>query len=365
MEHLQQYLDIIPKTSCIFVHFRAWGERRHFLGQEWGSVKAPPKYVSRVLCDPLAAVDPVATVTEARVASDPANSKQDLAFIGPYADKRWERGLRFTMIHEMLGTLPDVVARMPAPLAAGLAGAGALLGLFGARYSRGILTLSLVAVGTVIGLHIPKWFGWHIDPMGPAVGAAIVLGLSGYALTQMWEAIFLGSLLAAVAGAVVCNVLEARLTAPTIDWSATAVETTLKLYHAIPTPVNKALPAAVGIGLALGWLTVTLWPRFGRVLFYGLAGMITFAACGTVALTAWRPAWIDAIPADQRIQIGGFVVLVLVAGLVQWMGIKGPAKAKPAKAENPSPEKGKKAKLKNEAPALAPKAAGKRFGSSY
>ncbi|HWE03402.1 MAG TPA: hypothetical protein VG326_13420 [Tepidisphaeraceae bacterium] len=237
------------------------------------------------------------------------------------------------MLQEMIGMLPDEVTRTPAALAGGIAGAALLLGLFGARYSRTILTLSLVAAGTVIGLHVPKWFGWHIDPMGPAVAAAIVLGLSGYALTQMWEAISLGALLAAVAAAAVCDALGSAWTWPSVDWSGTALDTTLKIYQSIPKNLNKALPAAVALGVAGGWLVVTLWPRLGRVLLYSLAGMMTTVACGTLALKAARPDWVAAVPADPRIQAGAFTVMTLVAAMIQWMAVKGSGNKKASSAK--------------------------------
>jgi hypothetical protein len=273
------------------------------------------------------------------------------------------------MLQEMIAMLPDVVTRMPPPLAGGIAVAGSLLGLLGARYSRAILTLSLVAAGTLIGLHIPKWFGWHVDPMGPAVGAAILLGVSGYALTQMWEGVLLSALLAAVAGGAVCYVLGATWQWPTIDWSGTAVDTTLKIYQSIPKSLNKALPGAIAIGLALGWLLTALWPKLGRVLLYSLGGMIALVVCGVLSLKVYQPDWIAAIPADPRIQGGALAVLILVAALVQWLGIKGAGKGRTAKEsrsdDSPAQSTGPSSHSKKQPLATAKKAPPRRFGSSY
>src|SRR5258708_5565086 len=105
------------------------------------------------------------------------------------------------MLQELLGLFPDAVNRMTPALAFGIAGVGALLSLCGARVSRSLLTLVMVAVGTFVGMRLPRWFGWGIDPMGPAFGAAIVLGLGGYVFHRTFEGILLGVLLAAAAGA--------------------------------------------------------------------------------------------------------------------------------------------------------------------
>src|SRR4029077_16826622 len=100
------------------------------------------------------------------------------------------------------------------------AAGGVVLGLVGARTSRSILALALVAAGTFIGLHMPAWFGWKIDPMGTAFGAAILLGLSGFLLNVLWEAILLGALLGTGAGLAVWMTLGAGASwqMPEIDW---------------------------------------------------------------------------------------------------------------------------------------------------
>src|SRR5580700_1478889 len=104
------------------------------------------------------------------------------------------------MLQHLISLLPDKVTQMPVGLAMGIAATGILLGLVGARLNRAILALALVAAGTTIGLRMPGWFGWKIDPMGTAFGAAILLGLSGFVLSTLWEGVLFGSLLALAAG---------------------------------------------------------------------------------------------------------------------------------------------------------------------
>src|SRR5262245_56130142 len=73
---------------------------------------------------------------------------------------------------------------------------GAALWLLGAKISRPLVTLLTVLGGAMIGMHLPQWFGWQISGAGPAVGGAVVLGVSGYVLHRMWVGIGLGSVLA-------------------------------------------------------------------------------------------------------------------------------------------------------------------------
>ena len=103
-----------------------------------------------------------------------------------------------TTLQEIIAMLPQAIGRLPAAVLLGIGAGGAVLGFAGARFSRPFLTLSLVAGGTLLGLNLPKWLDWGIDPMGPAFAAAIVLGLSGYLLSRWWEGMLLGAVLALV-----------------------------------------------------------------------------------------------------------------------------------------------------------------------
>src|SRR5678815_5388750 len=77
---------------------------------------------------------------------------------------------------------------------------GALIGLgmwlIGARFSRPMVTLAAVAIGAVIGMRMPQWFNWTINGMGPAVGAAIVFGVSGFVGHRLWIGMGLGLVMA-------------------------------------------------------------------------------------------------------------------------------------------------------------------------
>lgn len=225
------------------------------------------------------------------------------------------------MLNEMLGLLPEAINRVPAGILLAIGVGGLLLALSGARFSRQILALSLVAAGTIVGLRCPRWFGWGIDPMGTAFGAAIILGLSGYLLTRTWEGILLGALFATVFGAAAWLTLAAgqTWTLPQIDWSASSVETLARIWQSLPPAVNRAFPLALGAGVTLGILTAALWPRMGRVLLYSIAGIALFVLAGTVGLQREHSSWLAYIPANSATRAEAIAGMLLVAMLVQWL----------------------------------------------
>src|SRR5690348_629240 len=63
------------------------------------------------------------------------------------------------MLREAIRLLPEVVARCPLGTALGLCALGVVLWVVGGRVSRSILALVAVAGGSVVGIHLPEWFG--------------------------------------------------------------------------------------------------------------------------------------------------------------------------------------------------------------
>lgn len=257
------------------------------------------------------------------------------------------------MLQHLIDLLPDKAAQMPSGLAMGIAAGGILLGVVGARLSRAILALALVAAGTMIGWRMPAWFGWKVDPMGTAFGAAILLGLSGFVLSTLWEAIMFGSLLALGAAIAVWDSLAPgmRWQKPDIDLSATAVEIALRLWHALPGPVSRALPIGIGLGFAIGALLLASWPRIGRALFYSLLGMLLFVLSGTIGLQKQHPDWLASMPNESWAQAALFAALVLIATAVQFLLTADPKQPKTVPESDKSPGPMRKVK-----PARAPAA---------
>jgi hypothetical protein len=237
------------------------------------------------------------------------------------------------MIQEILDTLPDAVNRLHAPTVLAIAGVGLVLALIGARFSRAVIALSLVSAGTVIGLQMPRWFGWAIDPMGTAFGMAIVLGLSGYVLPALWEGVFLSAFLAGIAGTAVWLKLapHASWHVPAIDWSATAVEIAGKIRLSLPTALTTALPVALGIGATIGALTMVIWQKMGKVILYSTLGASVFVVAGILGVRQIRPEWLSRIPDDSFVQEAIFAVLLILCAGIQFLIFpRSQRKARPA-----------------------------------
>ena len=244
------------------------------------------------------------------------------------------------MLQQIIELLPDKVAQVRPDLAMGIAAGGVLLGLVGARLSRSILPLALVAAGTIIGIHMPHWFGWKIDPMGTAFGAAILLGLSGYVLSTLWEGLLFATLLALGAGVAVWLALAGTYhwQWPVIDESATAVEACTKIWLSFPTSLNRPLAVGIGLGFATGISLVVSSPRVGRILFYSILGMLLFVICGTIGLQKHHPDWVASFPTTSWIQGGIFALMVGVAAIVQWLLMRVPEAPKPVAVVEEEPE---------------------------
>src|SRR5204863_4217766 len=73
---------------------------------------------------------------------------------------------------------------------------GALLWLAGARLSKYLVTLVLVSVCALVGMHLPQWRGWNVSGSGVAVAGAIVGGVLGYGMHRLWIGLHLGSVMA-------------------------------------------------------------------------------------------------------------------------------------------------------------------------
>lgn len=242
------------------------------------------------------------------------------------------------MVQELLNLLPDEVSTGALYALVGLAAAGLGVWLLGARWSRPVVTLVLVAAGTLLGRALPGWMGWSIDPMGPAIGGALVLGLSGYILHRMWVGIALGGLLALWA-AVGCWVMFSGEHA--IDWSSEpelVVESTPReivqaQWEALPPELTSVLPWACGTALVLGATLAFMWPRVAVALLYSGLGVTLVAGCGLAAMHAAKPDWIAMLPQQLWAQLAILAGMLLVGTLVQIRMLRPRKKSKDAEAE--------------------------------
>jgi hypothetical protein len=236
------------------------------------------------------------------------------------------------MIQELVGLFPDAANRVAPATAFGVAGVGVMLGLCGARFSRSLLTLVMVAVGTFVGMRLPRWFGWGIDPMGPAFGGAVVLGLCGYVFHRTLEGILLGILLAAGAGAATWVALAPGATWqwPGLEWSGGAAACLSKIWQSLPPALSRTFPIALAVGLGTGGILAAIWPKLGRVLLYSLGGVALFVVAGAVGVMRVRPQWIAELPADSARQMGIFSAIFVLCAGVQWLSQPKMAKVRAA-----------------------------------
>jgi hypothetical protein len=227
------------------------------------------------------------------------------------------------------GTITLIVS-----LVATLIGVG--LWLNGARYSRGILTLTAVALGAVIGMQLPHWRHWSIDPMAPAVGLSVILGFSAFSLHRVWVGFWLGLILAAWTSLALWGIF-----APGESWQWPAWQGGQQLgqylsdlWANMPAEMWKYFPYLVSAAILCGLSTAMIWPRAGTLLLWSAAGMSLTIVMGSLALTRLAPAMLHKAPGAFWSQLASVAGLVIIGALVQWRMMPGRKKPTPAeKAE--------------------------------
>src|SRR5580698_7482414 len=157
------------------------------------------------------------------------------------------------MLQALLSLLPRESGTAAVAFAAVGALCGAALWLSGARFSRYIITLTLVAIGTSIGVALPRWCGWRIDGSGTAIGGAIILGASGYVLHRGWVGAWFGFVMAIWAA---LGTWVELAPGEMWNWPARAgmnVPAYLRqVWEALPPDVSHALPVVCGAAFVIG-----------------------------------------------------------------------------------------------------------------
>ena len=216
--------------------------------------------------------------------------------------------------------------------------AGAALWLTGSRYSIYVLVLTAVSLGTVIGMKLPLWCGWSVDEMGPAVGGAVILGVSAYAIHRFWVGLWLGLALAGWVALVLWNIATPR---HGFAWPAVG-DQTLPMYlgtvwSKLPGSMQHGLPWFGGAALLAGLLTAMVWPKVGLVTMWSVVGVSMFVATATIALIRLSPGAVNHLPRQTTSQAAILGAVVFVGALLQWhwmpqgggsgAGSKSPAKS--------------------------------------
>ena len=240
------------------------------------------------------------------------------------------------MVHQYFALLPDTASATTVVLLWVVAAAGAVMWICGAKLSKWLVTLTTVLLGATIGMQMPKWFGWNISGAGPAVGMAVVLGVTGYAVQGGWLGALLG-LMFALWGAFVtwiCVGDAQPLYVPVVTEFTTVGSYAQELWHGLPPRVAKFLPYTSAAAMVTGLACAILWTRLTTVLAWSLTGATLLVGCALAAVQFARPHWLDGRVPGLPLQIGIMVLIVLIGALVQWK-----LTARPGAKERPKSDK--------------------------
>jgi hypothetical protein len=201
-----------------------------------------------------------------------------------------------------------------------LAAFGAIVWICGARFSRSIIALSAVALGTMIGMRLPAWRGWQIDGMGVAVGGAVVLGTVAFLFHRTCIGLLLGGGMLLWAGTATWLFLGKGATwdLQAVHWDGDLVQFLRLAWQALPPGLSRVFPAACFAGLAGGITMAVIFPKLSKVLTHSLTGVTLMAVMGAVLLQAKRPMWISALPGSILAQGIVLIGIVLLGVIMQW-----------------------------------------------
>jgi hypothetical protein len=223
------------------------------------------------------------------------------------------------MLQALLSLLPTEMGTAAAVFAAVATLCGLVLWISGARFSRYIITLTAVAIGTSIGVALPRWCGWKIDGSGTAVGGAIVLGASGYLMHRAWVGAWFGFVLAIWAALGTWMALAAN---DEWIWPARAGLNFPRYLHQVwiglPPEVSHALPVVCGAAFLLGAIPAAIWPRAGMVFLYSALGATLIAGMGTAVVNMEQPQWLTKVPPKTSVQVTAMLLTVAIGAGLQW-----------------------------------------------
>jgi hypothetical protein len=248
-----------------------------------------------------------------------------------------------SMLRDLFQFLPRNAGSATAVMATLGAIAGLVLWLAGARFSRTLMALVAVAAGAAIGSALPRWCGWSISGMGPAVGLAVVLGISGFVLHRVWVGMGLGAVLALWASLAVWLLTRGGQSFdwPNPDRYASLIVWLRAVWLNVPPESARVIPYAAAAAAVSGLAMTILWPRFSTLLAWSLIGVSMLVGLGSAMLDAVQPQWISAVPSQTWAQCMTLGLLIVVGLVVQWRtgalstsGADGGPNKKPAKGKN-------------------------------
>jgi hypothetical protein len=253
------------------------------------------------------------------------------------------------MLRDLFQFLPRNAGSAAAVMATLGAIAGLVLWLAGARFSRTLMALVAVAAGALIGSALPRWCGWTISGMGPAVGLAVVLGVSGFVLHRVWVGMGLGAVLALWASLAVWLLTRGgqEFDWPNPDHYASLIIWLRAVWLNIPPEPARVIPYAAAAAAVSGLAMTILWPRFSTLLAWSLIGVSMLVGLGSAVLDDLQPQWTRAVPEQTWAQCLTLGMLIAVGLIFQWRtgalsasGAGGDGNKKAAKPKNERPREG-------------------------
>jgi hypothetical protein len=240
------------------------------------------------------------------------------------------------MFQQLIKLLPHDPGNVTLAISAGGTFVGLILWLIGVRIGRVILTLVAVAMGTAIGMKMPQFFHWSIDPMATGTGLALVLGLGAYALHRIWLGTWLGLLLTAWAALGAWVVLgHDGWQYPVYHHSQVLPKYLADVWNSLPKDMRRWVPYLAAISFIAAMTMSVLWPRFGSMLFWSAAGSSMMLCMGSIVAAHYRPALLQQLPKRFSMQLAALGGAVVLGMLMQWL-LRRRTKAK---AKTPEPEK--------------------------
>ncbi|MGA3065901.1 MAG: hypothetical protein ABSF29_03535 [Tepidisphaeraceae bacterium] len=243
------------------------------------------------------------------------------------------------MFQQVLKLLPHDPGTITLAVSAVGAIVGLVLWVIGLRVGRVILTLVAVAMGTGIGMKLPQWFNWSIDPMATGTGLALVLGLGAYTLHKFWLGTWLGALLTAWAAVGAWVLLgHGAWHYPAYHGSQQIPRFLCDLWDSLPKDMQRWMPYLAAISLIGGLAMGVFFPRFAAMFFWSAAGTSLFFCMGSIVAFHFRPALLDKLPRQFWPQVASLCGAIALGMFIQWrLGPRTKAKSSGAKKLEPEP----------------------------
>lgn len=248
------------------------------------------------------------------------------------------------MLQELLQLLPPDAGDTGKWIGLLTAIIGVFFWLAGARFSRQMITLAMVALGAWVGKKIPGWFEWNFSPAAPATALAVLGGVAGYALHRFWVGVMLGFAVAfwGVLGLWILFHGQTSWSWPTPSADTTVENSTVldfarQVWDSLNDDVRAPAPYLAGGAVLVGIITSLIVPRLATVLNWSLLGTSMIGLGGIAAMQYGRPEWLGKLPADNWAQISSFGAALAFGAIVQWK-IAPPGRVKLVKVQKTEDE---------------------------